>query len=118
MLNAAGWHVINIHGGHLPDYRGNHCFFFALFDGRRDKTNSTIHFVDAGVDTGDVIEHVTSDAQPGEAAEILAYRRAEKRAVHRLVELLRSLEEGCSLPRTRQPPGTHHSRETANPITT
>ena len=44
--------IINIHGGHLPYYRGNHCFFFALHHGEFDKLSTTIHRVSAGLDTG------------------------------------------------------------------
>ena len=47
--------IINIHGGHLPYYRGNHCFFFALHHGEFDKLSTTIHRVSAGLDTGAII---------------------------------------------------------------
>ena len=36
-LEAARGMIINIHGGYLPYYRGNHCFFFALYNGDIDK---------------------------------------------------------------------------------
>lgn len=102
-LAAAGT-AVNIHGGFLPWYRGNHCFFFALYEGAFDRIGSTIHFVDAGVDTGDLITHVVPDIRAGDNAETL-YCRAEKAAIHRLVELLEALEAGEPLPRTPQPPG-------------
>jgi hypothetical protein len=104
VLQAAGSTVINIHGGHLPNYRGNWCFFFALYDRRPDLAGTTIHFVDAGIDTGDLIAHVPADARPGETAEEL-YCRAEKRAIQRLVDLLGDFERGIPLPRRPQPPG-------------
>lgn len=100
-LKAAGPTVINIHGGCLPYYRGNHCFFFALLHRRLDRLASTIHFVDSGIDTGDIIEHVVPPARPWESAEVL-YCRAERRAIHRLVELLKQLEQGHPLPRSPQ----------------
>lgn len=102
-LEAAGT-TINIHGGFLPWYRGNHCFFFALYDRAFDRIGSTIHFVDRGVDTGDVIAHVVPLLYPDDSAETL-YCRAEKAAIHRLVELLGALENGVPLPRASQPPG-------------
>ena len=80
------------------------CFFFALYDRRLDLAGSTIHFVDTGIDTGDLIEHVSADARPGETAEEL-YCRAERRAIHRLGDLLGDLELGRLLPRRPQPLG-------------
>lgn len=103
VIDAAGPTIINIHGGHLPYYRGNFAFFFALYDGRPDLTGSTIHFIDRGIDTGDLIENIPAGARPGEIAEVL-YCRAEMRAIHRLVELLHDYEAGIPLP--RRPQGT------------
>ncbi|CAB3760007.1 Methionyl-tRNA formyltransferase [Paraburkholderia solisilvae] len=102
-LDAANT-TVNIHGGFLPWYRGNHCFFFALYERAFERIGSTIHFVDAGVDTGDIIEHVVPRLEPGDSAETL-YCRAEKAAIHRLVDLLDALQAGVPLPRKPQPPG-------------
>lgn len=101
-IEAAGEAILNIHGGHLPHYRGCHCFFFALWDGAFDRIGSTIHFVDEGIDTGDIVEVVRPAIRPHSNAESL-YCRAEKLAAQRLVVLLRGLEEGVPLPRTPQP---------------
>jgi methionyl-tRNA formyltransferase len=109
VLDEAGSAVINIHGGRLPEYRGNHCFFFPLYHGRPELAGSTIHFVNGGVDTGDVIEHVPANACPGEIPEVL-YCRAERRAIHRLADLLHDLEAGLPLPRQPPPPGGHTYR--------
>jgi methionyl-tRNA formyltransferase len=96
-LKAAGPRTLNIHGGYLPDYRGNHCFFFACFEGRFDRVGSTIHLVEAGVDTGAVVEVVTPPIFPEDTPETL-YCRAEKMAIHRLVEWLRHLERDGDIP--------------------
>ena len=102
VLEAAGDVVLNVHGGYLPDYKGNHCFFFALADGAWDRIGSTIHFVDPGVDTGDILEVVEPALHKGDNAEML-YSRAEMAAVHRLVTWLDHYERGGGLPRTPQP---------------
>ena len=103
VLRIAGL-VINIHGGYLPDFRGNHCFFWALYENRQDRIGSTIHFIDEGIDTGDIIEHIVPRIFPSDNAEML-YCRAEKLAVQRLVELLKSYEAGHPLPRHPQDSG-------------
>jgi folate-dependent phosphoribosylglycinamide formyltransferase PurN len=50
--------IINIHTGVTPMYRGVHGGYWALAN--RDKSNfgSTIHLVDAGVDTGKILKQV------------------------------------------------------------
>ena len=102
VLKAAGPCIINIHGGFLPDYRGNHCFFFALYNQDYGKIGSTIHFINAGIDTGDIIEVVKPPVYVEDNAEKL-YCRAEKIAIHRLAELIHDVNSGKSWPRILQP---------------
>jgi methionyl-tRNA formyltransferase len=101
VLEAAGDVVLNLHGGYLPDYRGNHCIFFALHNGDFDKVGTTIHFVDRGIDTGDLLEVVVPALRPDDNAEAM-YCRAELAAVHRLVSWLDHYERGGELVRTPQ----------------
>lgn len=108
VLEAAGAAILNIHGGYLPDYRGNHCFFWALYDDRPDRIGSTIHFVDPGIDTGDVVEVVPVAVTTSDTAETL-YCRAEREAISHLVHWLHLLEAGQQLPRMLQTqPGRAH----------
>ena len=101
VLEVTGRATINIHGGYLPYYRGNHCFFFALYHGEFDRIGSSIHFVNRGIDTGDIIEVVVPPIYPDDNAETL-YSRAELLAMHRLVHWLTHVEAGRSLPRQPQ----------------
>lgn len=101
ILRAAGPTVINIHGGYLPYYRGNHCYFFALYNGEFDKIGSTIHYVDPGIDTGDIIDVVKPPIYLEDNAERL-YCRGEMMAIHRLVKILKAFERGESPPRHAQ----------------
>ncbi|GAB3144652.1 hypothetical protein GCM10027290_23390 [Micromonospora sonneratiae] len=102
VLDTAGDRIVNVHGGHLPDYKGNHCVFFALYDGQPEKVGVSIHHVNQGVDTGALIDVVRPPVHGGETAEQL-YCRAEKLAIHRLVGLLGQLEAGVDLPAIPQP---------------
>jgi methionyl-tRNA formyltransferase len=102
ILDSAGPITLNIHGGYLPDYRGNHCFFFAVYDGRFDRIGSTIHFINAGIDTGELVEVVVPPIYPNDSVEAL-YSRAEKLAVERLVGWLKWYEGGGAIPRRKQP---------------
>lgn len=47
--------VLNIHTGITPEFRGIHGTYWALFKQRPDLSGVTLHFVDAGVDTGKII---------------------------------------------------------------
>ena len=44
---------VNVHPGRLPEYRGNSCPEWALYNG--DPVYATAHFIDEGTDTGPVI---------------------------------------------------------------
>lgn len=102
VLEAAAPRIVNVHGGMLPDYKGNHCVFYALYDGMPDKAGVTVHHIDPGVDSGPLIDVVRPPLHGGETAEQL-YCRAEKIALNRLIYLLDSLAEGTELPATTQP---------------
>ncbi|MHB9035032.1 MAG: formyl transferase [Armatimonadota bacterium] len=46
---------INTHAGITPRYRGVHGAYWALVEDRRDLCGVTVHLVDAGIDTGNII---------------------------------------------------------------
>jgi len=55
VLQRAGDGVLNCHMGILPEYRGMDVVEWALVEGREDKVGLTVHFMDKGVDTGDIL---------------------------------------------------------------
>lgn len=100
-LEAAGETVWNIHGGWLPDYRGNHCYFFARYNRDFEKIGSTIHKINVGIDTGNIIAHVRPDIDALCSAEAL-YCSGEMNAFNVAIELLHKLETGQPIPETAQ----------------
>ncbi|MBA8763718.1 phosphoribosylglycinamide formyltransferase [Staphylococcus coagulans] len=58
LLSAYEGRMINIHPSLLPKYKGKNAVGQALNSGD-DKTGSTVHYVDAGMDTGQIIEQRT-----------------------------------------------------------
>jgi hypothetical protein len=46
--------TINVHHGHVPDYRGGPPVFWELVDGR-DSVGFTVHVIDKGIDTGPIL---------------------------------------------------------------
>ena len=47
--------IVNIHVGITPKYRGIHGGFWALYEKDIENFGVTLHFVDAGIDTGKII---------------------------------------------------------------
>ncbi|MCM1410162.1 MAG: formyl transferase [Lachnospiraceae bacterium] len=110
--------IINIHGGYLPDYRGNNCIYFAYLNNDFQKIANTIHFIDKGIDTGDIIEIVRPLISDKDNPETL-YCKAKKKAINRLVEIVNSYERGEHIPRHRQDTdiGKQYKTEERNPKT-
>jgi folate-dependent phosphoribosylglycinamide formyltransferase PurN len=59
VLEALDCPLINTHAGITPRYRGVHGGYWALVEGRPDLVGTTVHLIDPGIDTGDVLGRVT-----------------------------------------------------------
>jgi folate-dependent phosphoribosylglycinamide formyltransferase PurN len=55
---------VNIHCGITPRYRGVHGAFWAVYEGRPELAGVTVHLVDAGVDTGEIVDQATISVDP------------------------------------------------------
>lgn len=60
LLEAAEHGFINCHAGKLPFYRGCNVLNWVLINGERE-FGVTVHFVDEGIDTGDIISQEVSE---------------------------------------------------------
>lgn len=49
--------AINIHMGLSPYYRGTSCNFWAMYDNNPSYVGATIHMLDKGLDSGDILFH-------------------------------------------------------------
>lgn len=94
---------VNLHGSLLPEYRGASPVQRALWDGRAF-TGVTTLFMDAGIDTGELILQRWLAIEPGDTAGTLAVKLAELGAPL-LAESLRLAAAGCA-PRRPQPAGS------------
>ncbi|QYF91985.1 formyl transferase [Massilia sp. PAMC28688] len=57
---------LNTHCGITPAYRGVHGGYWALYQGQPHLAGVTVHVVDRGIDTGDIIYQSTFTAEPGD----------------------------------------------------
>ncbi|MGX9145096.1 formyl transferase [Mesorhizobium sp. 128a] len=68
--------VLNYHAGIAPKYRGMNGGYWALASGDPENFGTTVHLVDAGVDTGGVLKQVRGRPEPGDTISSYALRQA------------------------------------------
>jgi folate-dependent phosphoribosylglycinamide formyltransferase PurN len=90
--------TLNAHQGTLPQYRGMNVIEWAIFEGSAPSV--TVHFVDPGIDTGDIVVSEEILIQPGDTLEAVRARAAEKQA--QLLAWAVSTVRSGPLPRVRQ----------------
>ena len=91
-LERAGVPVVNVHPSLLPAFRGLNAQRQAI-DAGATVTGVTVHYVDAGMDTGTVIVQRSMPIRSGESAEELTDRLLPLEH-ETYVEALRRLQEG------------------------
>jgi len=74
VLARSGQGVLNCHMGVLPGYRGRDVVEWPLVEGQFDCVGLTVHFMDEGVDTGDILRIRPTLPRPGESRAQLRER--------------------------------------------
>jgi hypothetical protein len=85
--------IVNLHGGLSPEYRGADCTFWALYNGEPQKVGCTLHWIDAGIDTGGLVAHVCPKVLPDDD-ELKLFWRAVQTSAGVYAELLQRLAAG------------------------
>jgi methionyl-tRNA formyltransferase len=93
---------LNMHPALLPDHRGPAPLFWVFRDGEPN-AGVTIHFMDAGLDTGDIAAQA-SYALPDGVAGSVAQQQCDALGARLLLQALQGLRDG-TLARRPQPPG-------------
>lgn len=93
LLNAGRLGIINLHGGLSPEYRGADCTFWALYNGEPEKVGCTLHYIDAGIDTGRLIAHISPEVREGDG-ELELFWRAVKDSAEVYAEAVARLAAG------------------------
>jgi folate-dependent phosphoribosylglycinamide formyltransferase PurN len=92
--------TINAHYGLLPAYRGMNVTEWSILRG--DPVGVTIHLVDPGVDTGDILLREEIAIEPGETFATLR-RKHQEVAARLLVRAALQLRDGTADPRPQLP---------------
>ena len=87
--------VVNLHGGLSPEYRGADCTFWALYNEEPEKVGCTLHFIDAGIDSGRLIAHICPEVHDGDD-ELTLFWRGVCDSAEAYAELLDRLGHGES----------------------
>jgi methionyl-tRNA formyltransferase len=68
--------LFNIHFSLLPEYRGMYTSILPIMDGK-EYSGVTLHKIDDGIDTGEIIEQIRFNIQPDETARDLYFKYLE-----------------------------------------
>ena len=90
---------LNIHYSLLPKRRGGAPLFWTIYDGL-EKSGITLHYVDEGIDSGDIVGQVEFEISPSDTCGTLL-DKIVKLAPRLLEEYLDSIERGDA-PRRKQ----------------
>ena len=85
--------IANLHGGLSPEYRGADCTFWALYNGEPEKVGCTLHWIDAGIDTGSLIAHISPEIRADDD-ELSLFWRAVQSSAEVYAEFVRRLGAG------------------------
>jgi methionyl-tRNA formyltransferase len=97
--------VVNVHPALLPYNRGQYPNVWSIVDGT--PAGVTLHYIDAGIDTGAVLAQREVPTTPFDTGESL-YRRLERAAVALFQEAWPQLCAGTLAARPQPPGGTFH----------
>lgn len=74
LLAQAGHGILNCHMGVLPKYRGMDVVEWPMIEGNFETIGTTVHFMDTGVDTGDILAIKKIAANANETTQELRER--------------------------------------------
>ena len=98
--------VVNLHPAYLPYNRGQYPNVWSIVEGT--PAGVTLHYIDAGVDTGDIIARRQVSSEPVDTGETL-YRKLERACVELFKETWPLIRSGQAprIPQDKQK-GTYH----------
>lgn len=112
-IESTGAPILNAHPSLLPRHRGVAPLIWAIVEGDAT-TGVTIHMIDEGIDTGDIVLQRSLPIDPDDTGLSL-YTKVGRLAVDSIAEVLQHWQEHGSLPTAHPQSGeaSHHSRRDA-----
>lgn len=100
IIDIPKYKAINYHPSLLPRYRGGSAINWAIINGEKE-TGVTVHYIDAGIDTGDIIIQERVPIYPEDTVASLYFERLYPIGVRMIAETVRMIGEGKA-PRIKQ----------------
>lgn len=94
-------HFINLHLGLSPYYRGSGTNFWPFVNKELEYLGSTIMYIDAGIDTGDILCHVTIPIESGDTVHSVGCKIIRESA-YKMVEIINKYKNNEQLNRVKQ----------------
>ena len=91
IIKIPGRGVINLHGGLSQRYRGVWTTLWAIYNGEPEYVGATVHFVDAGIDTGGIIYQGRPEIVENDNPETL-YVKVVKLGVEMISKALKEIQ--------------------------
>lgn len=98
--------ALNLHNGPLPEYAGRHVHQWAIRNGE-ETSAATIHYMEAGIDTGPIVATRTFPIRP-EDTGLSLYRASFGAGVEVFIEVLDTILTGQALPEIPQDLSQRH----------
>jgi methionyl-tRNA formyltransferase len=92
--------ILNLHTGLSPYSRGANCNLYMVLEGHPELVGVTVHHIDPGIDSGDIIRSAQVPMEPDDNFETIDVRSFDV-GINLLLEGARDLVEGRAL-RVRQ----------------
>ncbi len=97
---------VNVHFGIAPLYRGENTIFWPLIAGDYQNIGVTIHHIDEGIDTGEVLARGYLGLEPDDT-ELTLFAKATSMTTRLLIEILHAFESKVSPGTQWNPAGRH-----------
>lgn len=92
ILEIPKFGILNVHPGVLPHYRGVLAPFYALKNGD-EKLGVTVHWIDEGIDTGNILHIDYLDADPHKSV-FEYYVELYNLGIFKIIDIMHQLENG------------------------
>ena len=103
--------ILNFHVGFTPDYRGVNGGYWSLIEGKPERFGATVHFIDQGVDTGDIVDQYV--CTPASNDNLMTYQHViSAGSANRCVETINAILAGENKPFTTDAISKQHYHPT------
>lgn len=96
MIDISTHGGINYHPSLLPKYRGGSAMNWAVIAGETE-TGVTIHFIDAGVDTGPILLQEAVEISPDDTIKSLYFKKLYPMGIRLLSEAVKQIRRGTAV---------------------